>query len=38
MSEPTIQSILLNDGTMIYVEVRQLVTFAAESAPVVESG
>lgn len=31
MNEPTIQAVQLDDGTMIYVEVRQPVTFAAES-------
>jgi hypothetical protein len=38
MNEPTIQSIQLDDGTMIYVEVRHPVTFAVEPEPVIESG
>lgn len=40
MSEPTIQAVQLDDGTMIYVEVRQPVTFADQSvaAPVVDGG
>jgi hypothetical protein len=33
MSEPTIQAVQLDDGTMIYVEVRQPVSFAADSSP-----
>lgn len=40
MSEPTIQAVQLDDGTMIYVEVRQPVTFADQSvvASVVDGG
>ena len=38
MSEPTIQALQLDDETMIYVEVRQPVTFAVEPEPLIESG
>jgi hypothetical protein len=38
MSEPTIQAVQLDDGTIIYVEVRQPVTFADQPAPVKRSG
>lgn len=38
MSEPTIQAVQLDDGTMIYVEVRQPVSFAADSSSEVEGG
>lgn len=38
MNEPTIQALQLDDETMIYVEVRQPVTFAVEPKPLIESG
>jgi len=38
MNKPTIQALQLDDGTMIYVEVRQPVTFAVEPEPLIESG